>query len=71
MHVPHTLSHDVFMLQKFGTADKETLLGYVSMEDRMTIMGQMAREKLVTNPSWCAVPLVIIGQLMYKVSVFV
>lgn len=68
VHVPHTLSQDVFMLQKFGLADKATLLRHLPPEDRYWMEAELRIERRGQHKPWYNVPMVILAQLVFKVS---
>lgn len=65
--MPHTLSHDIFMMQKFGISNKETLLKHVSLEDKSWMEAEMKREIRSAHKPWYNVPMVVLAQLVYKV----
>lgn len=68
VHVPHNLAHDIFMLQKFGMADKETLLRSVTPTIRTWIETEMRRDRGGVSNTWYNVPMTVLTQLVLKVN---
>ncbi|KAJ7527798.1 hypothetical protein O6H91_16G071500 [Diphasiastrum complanatum] len=66
VHVPHTLSHDVFMFQKFGLAEKETLFKYMAPKDRTWMEIELRKECKHNRRAWYNCPMAILGQLVLK-----
>lgn len=65
--MPHTLSHDIYMMQKFGQADKQTLLKHLPAEDRNWMEVEIKKERKGSHKPWYNVPMAVLAQLVFKV----
>lgn len=69
--MPPTMAHDIFLMQKFGMSDKETLLRHMPEEDKKWMEVEMAKGRQGrAGGTWYNVPMQIMAQLVFKVIVF-
>lgn len=69
-HVTPNISHEVYMFQKFGIANKESILSKLSEDDRKWAEVEMSIEARYYHgtPPWYNTPCVVISQLVWKVT---
>ena len=66
MHVPHTTAHDIFMMQKLGLADPQSLLDKFSDEDKARAERAL-RGTAMNRSKWLRLPMSLLAQLLWKV----
>ena len=68
-HVTPNIGHEVYMFQKFGIANKESILDRLTMEQRKWAEVEMTIEARFYHgtPPWYNTPCVLISQLVWKV----
>ena len=72
-HVVPNLGHEVYMFQKFGIANKDSILQRLTEEQRKWAEVEMLSESRYYHGilPWYNAPCVLISQLVWKVSHFI
>lgn len=65
-HIVPTLSHEIFLFQKFGQADKTSILEQLGDDVKKWVDLEIGMEKR-THATWYNVPASILAQLVWKV----
>ncbi|MCO5612395.1 hypothetical protein L7F22_066662 [Adiantum nelumboides] len=65
--VTPTLSHEIFMFQRFGMADKTSILEYLGEDVKKWASMEFSLERR-TGEQWYNAPATILGQLVWKTS---
>ncbi|MCO5554217.1 hypothetical protein L7F22_007745 [Adiantum nelumboides] len=65
VHVPHTTSHDIFMMQKLGLADPKSILDKFDDEDRAKAE-RVLRGTAMLRSKWLRLPMALLLQLLWK-----
>ena len=67
--MPHTIAHEIFMMQRVGLANPRSLLSKFNDEDR-----QWAERAINTKgpnkSKWLKLPMALLSQLVFKVNPF-
>ncbi|MCO5552025.1 hypothetical protein L7F22_005533 [Adiantum nelumboides] len=65
VHVPHTIAHDIFMMQKLGLVDPKSILDKFDDEDRAKAK-RVLRGTAMNHSKWLRLPMALLSQLLWK-----
>ncbi|MCO5560079.1 hypothetical protein L7F22_013685 [Adiantum nelumboides] len=70
VHVPHTTAHDIFMMQKLGLADPQSILDKFDDKDRAKVK-RVLRGTAMNRSKWLRLPMDFLSQLLWKVATLI